>query len=139
MNAFIWAVLCAVVWGIVPLVEKLGLVKIDPMVGLFYRCLGVIVGIVLLFAFKYTAIKQSFGQLHNGMLFLILGGFMASVIGQVCFYNALKTGEMSKVVPIAATYPLVAFALGVLFLGEKVTWAKTGGIFFVLLGVLLLK
>jgi len=139
MNSFIWAILCALVWGIVPLFEKMGLVKIDPMVGLFYRCLGVIVGIVLLFIFFNQPIKQSMTQLHPGMFFLVLGGFMASVVGQVCFYHALKTGEMSKVVPIAATYPLVSFILGIIFWGEKFTLVKGGGILFVILGVMLLK
>ena len=78
--------------------------------------------------------------LAGGLVVLVLlGGFLASVVGQVFFYHALKTGESSKVVPLAATYPLVSFILGVILLGEKVTFAKTGGIIFILLGVFLLK
>ena len=48
MNAFMWALLAAFIWGIVPLLEKLGLAKVEPLVGLFYRCSGVLIGFLLL-------------------------------------------------------------------------------------------
>jgi len=139
MNAYYWALLTALIWGCVPLMEKMGLHKVEPMVGMFYRCLGVIIGIVILLVFYGKAIRNSLAALHPTMLWLVGGGFLASVVGQICFYHALKTGEASRVVPIGATYPLVSFILGVLLLGEKFTLAKAGGIGCVLAGVMLLK
>jgi transporter family protein len=139
MSAYLWALLASLVWGCVPFIEKLGLLKLDPVVGLFYRCLGVVVGISMLFIWKAAAIKSSFGELHAGMIYLLVGGFLASVVGQIFFYNALKSGEASMVVPLAASYPLLSFLLGVLFLGEKVTLAKAGGLAFILMGIVLLK
>jgi len=121
------------------MIEKLGLTRIEPAVGLFYRCCGVLFGIALLFIFYGKAIRASWANLHSGMLILIGGGFLASVVGQICFYHALKTGEASRVVPLSGAYPLVAFILGVLILGEKVTLAKTAGILLVLSGVYLLR
>ena len=41
MGAFEWALLTAFVWGMVPAIEKFALIKIDPFVGLFFRCFGV--------------------------------------------------------------------------------------------------
>ena len=139
MAAYIYAILTAVVWGCVPMIEKMGLMKIPPMVGLFYRCMGVIVGIILLLLLKGRDIRHSLADLHAGMLFLVIGGFLASVVGQLLFYHALKEGEASRVVPLAAAYPLVSFLLGVIILNEKVTLAKAGGILCILAGVLLLK
>ncbi len=139
MSAYFYAVLTALTWGCVPLIEKMGLVKLPPLVGLFYRCLGVIAGIVLLLLFKGKDIRASMAELHTGMLFLVLGGFLASVVGQLFFYHSLKHGEASKVVPLAATYPLVSFLLGVILLGEKVTAVKVGGLLCILAGVFLLK
>ncbi len=55
------------------------------------------------------------------------------------FYRALKFGEASKVVPLAAIYPLVSFLLALLFLGERFTVTKLFGISFVLLGVAFLR
>lgn len=139
MTPFLWALLTAFIWGFVPIIEKLGLAKIEPMVGLFYRCLGVVVGIFLLLAFESKDIRASLGALHPGMIYLVVGGFLASVAGQFCFYFALKSGEASKVVPLAAAYPLIAFVLGLFFLGEKITSAKVIGIVLVILGVVFLK
>jgi len=75
----------------------------------------------------------------KSMLFLFAGGILASILGQIFFYNALKQGEISKMVPIAATYPLVSFLLGLLFFGESFTILKGLGIGFVILGVFLLR
>ena len=139
MNPFFWALLCSLTWGLVPLIEKFGLLKLSPMVGLFYRCLGVIIGLVFLFLWENRAIRESVNHLHPGMLYLAVGGLLASVVGQIFFYLALKDGEASMVVPIAASYPLVTFILGVLILGEKITWAKVAGMAFVVLGIFFLK
>ena len=139
MKPYFWALLCSLTWGCVPLLEKFGLLKIDPLVGLFYRCLGVVIGLALLLLFKFDAIKASFSESMPGMPYLIIGGFLASVVGQIFFYHGLKTGEASKIVPLAGTYPLVTFILGVILLGEKFTWAKAGGMTLVVLGVILLK
>ncbi|MCK5214018.1 MAG: EamA family transporter [Candidatus Omnitrophica bacterium] len=139
MTPYFWALLTALTWGCVPLIEKIGLAKLPPMIGLFYRSLGIIIGIAVLLIVKGEAIRSSFKEIHSGMFFLILGGFMASFIGQIFFYHSLKSGDASKVVPIGATYPLISFLLGILFLGEKFTLAKGGGMALIILGVVLLK
>lgn len=139
MKPFFWAVLTALIWGCVPIFEKLGLEKIPVWVGIFYRCLGVILGALVLFAFKYPEIKAAFSNAPINILFVFIGGFLASFVGQVCFYFALKNGEASRVVPVAATYPLISFVLGIIFLSEKVTLTKVSGILFVLLGIFFLK
>lgn len=139
MNSFSWALLTALTWGCVPVIEKLGLLKISPVIGLFYRCLGVVLGITLLTLLKGKEIRASFHDVHPAMLFLVLGGLLASVLGQLFFYNALKTGEASQVVPLAAAYPIITFILGVAFLGEKFTLAKLGGLVLIMVGTFFLK
>lgn len=139
MKAFYWAMLAALTWGCVPLIEKMGLMKINPYAGLFFRCWGVILGMVFLFIWKSSEIKSSFSPLPTGFVYLILGGFLASVVGQIFFYNALKSGEASRVVPVSGAYPLISFLLAVFLLGEQVTVAKCIGVVFVLAGVFLLK
>ncbi len=139
MNSFYWAILAAITWGCVPLLEKLGLMRVDVYSGLFFRCLGVMGGAILLLIFKSEILKSSTNHEWLGIFYLISGGFLASFIGQIFFYNALKTGEASKVVPLAGAYPLISFLLGILFLGEKLSLVKASGIVFILLGVFLLK
>lgn len=138
MNAFRWALLTACIWGVVPLLEKAGLAKLDPITGLFCRCVGVLGGMILLGLFiirphHITALNPGYAGL------LVLGGFLASFVGQIFFYNGLKTGEASRVVPIAASYPLVSFVLGIVLMGESVNAVKLGGVALVVAGLWLLK
>jgi transporter family protein len=72
-------------------------------------------------------------------IYLCLGGFIASVVGQLCFYRALKIGDVSRVVPVGASYPVTACLLGILLLREPVTAAKSVGILLVVSGTFLLR
>ena len=139
MKPYMWAILTAVTWGCVPIIEKMGLVRVPVWVGLFYRCLGVIVGIILLMVFRFDEIRKAVMDVPSGWHYLLIGGFLASIVGQVFFYFALRSGETSTVTPIAAAYPLMTFVLGVILLKEGVTLTKLAGVFFVILGVVLLK
>ena len=138
MNAYILAILTALIWGIVPILEKIGLRGASPIAGLAVRCGGVILGLVcLLFFFPvWGEISKMSGKT---LVYLFLGGFLASVAAQFFFYHALKIGDVSRIVPISGTYPLIAFILGIMILGEKITLAKTAGAVLVVIGLTLLK
>lgn len=138
MNAYEWAILAACIWGVVPVLEKIGLNRVEPYPGLFYRCLGVLLGFLIVgtFLVKPAELKQV--DLKT-ILLLVLSGLLASFVAQIAFYHALKLGEVSRIVPISATYPLIAFLLGVIFLGENISIQKVFGMIMVLGGVWLLK
>jgi len=138
MSAFWWAVLTACIWGVVPILEKIGLADTNPFVGLFYRSLGVIFGL-LIFGFFILNPAEIRAVNMRSALFLILGGFLASFVAQLVFYHGLKIGEVSKVVPISASYPLIAFLLAVLFLGETFSLVKAFGVALIICGIWALK
>ena len=123
MNAFSWAVAAAVIWGVVPLLEKSGLARAHPLAGLFYRCVGVLIGIVILSLFMVKPQDIKAVDMKSAV-YLVLGGFLASFVAQICFYNALKLGEVSRVVPISGSYPFLTFILGVFLLGESLPRSK---------------
>ena len=139
MKPFYFAILAAIVWGIAPIVEKAGLARIEPIAGVMLRSLVVMIGAIALVAINPHLLKLAFRADQKTIILLFIGGIIASILGQIFFYNALRHGEVSKMVPIAATYPLVSFLLGLLFFGEGFTVAKGLGIGFVILGVFLLR
>lgn len=138
MNAYWWAVITAGVWGIVPLLEKTGLVKTTPFVGLFYRCLGVVFGLLILGIFTLKPAEIKSVDIRSAFL-LILGGFLASFVGQMFFYHSLKIGEVSKVVPISGSYPFLTFLLGILIFNESFSPVKLIGVLLVIAGIWVLK
>ena len=54
-------------------------------------------------------------------VFLILSG-LATGASWLCYFRALKLGEASQVAPVDKLSVVVAMALAVLFLGERLAW-----------------
>lgn len=138
MNAFWWAIVTALIWGIVPILEKVGLSRVDPFTALFFRCLGVVLGVIMLsfFIVKPQAIRSVDAKT---VVLLVLSGFLASFVAQITFYHGLKIGDVSKVVPISGSYYLVAFVLGLILFKEVVTAQKIVGMVLVAVGVWFLR
>lgn len=139
-RSFLFAILAAVIWGFAPALEKVGLkgAGMDPFLGVFIRTIPIAV-----FAMLGVIFMGKLGEVASvdlkSVLFVGAGGLVAGLLGQFAFYSALKAGEASVVVPVAATYPLVALIVSVVFLGEAFTIQKLAGIALVVGGVALLK
>ena len=138
MSAFWWAVLTAGIWGVVPLLEKLGLMGSTPTLGVFARSLGVVIGVIV-FGLWWSPWKAMASLDLRTILLLALGGFLASFVGQMAFYQALKVGRLSQVTPVAGAYPLVAAILGWWWLREPITVTRMLGVALVVCGVMLLR
>jgi transporter family protein len=131
-------IVTALLWGITPIIEKIGLAKIDPLVGVTIRSTIVTVG---LFILTFILGKgKSLVQL-DGRSILIFGasGLMAGLLGMWTYYSALKMEATSKIVPIAACYPLVTAFLSVIILKEGVTLPRLVGTALIVTGIWLVK
>jgi transporter family protein len=138
MSAFVWALITACVWGIVPLMEKVGLGGGSPVHGVVVRSLGVLAGLAV-----FSVVTPPWQALRampwTSAVLLAAGGFLASFVGQMAFYQALRTGALSQVTPVAGAYPLVAALLGWVILREPLTPARGAGVVLIILGVVLLR
>jgi len=139
MKSYYFALMTALVWGLVPAFEKIGLSKLSPASAIFVRCLSVSLGALTLFLLKPQLLGELAHAPVKNISLIVAAGFTANFLGQLLFYNALKGGDVSKVVPIAGAYPLVSFLMGILLLGEKITVAKSVGIGFILVGLFFLR
>ena len=139
MNAFLWALVTAGIWGIVPVMEKTGLASpVPPAVGVMIRSVGVALGLLVLsVAVPPWQALRSVGW--PTALLLAGGGLLASVVGQLAFYHALKHGALNQVTPVAGAYPLVAALLGWTLLREPLTAPRVLGVVCVVAGVMLLR
>ena len=138
MSAFWLALLTAMIWGIVPLLEKQGLAHCDPTVGVFARSAGVIAGALIL-GLWWSPWKALASLSAGSFALLALGGFLASVAGQMIFYHALKIGHVSQVTPVSGIYPLVSAILAWIFFREPITATRIVGVVCIVAGVLLLR
>ena len=133
-----WALVAAMIWGIVPLIEKLGLGGGSPVIAVFARTIGVMLGMVVV-GWWISPWKALSELSVRSFALLACGGFLASFVGQMAFYQALKSGKISQVTPLAGTYPLVAALLGWWVLREPFTIMRLSGVIFIVLGIVLLR
>lgn len=138
LNYYIFALLTAFFFGLAPIFSKLGLEGVNPALALGIRSF-VISGIML----GWLLLNNDLMSLSNinttNWIFIALEGICAALLGQLFYYYALKSGEASVVVPIVASFPLFTFIIATLFLGDKVSLSKIGGIAFIVMGVILLR
>lgn len=138
MNSLWWATLTACIWGVVPLIERLGLLRSDPTTGVFARSFGVVLGLIV-FGVWWSPWRALGGLPLQSFALLALGGFLASFLGQLAFYHALKIGQLSQVTPVSGAYPLVAAVLGWLLLHEPMSLVRLVGVVLIIVGVALLQ
>jgi transporter family protein len=128
----------AFLWGTTPIFEKIGLVNVDPLIGATIRSTIVTAGllIITLLLGKGRALLEV-----DEKSFFLFGasGIMAGLLGMWTYYSALKVGATSKIVPIAACYPLVTSLFSVLILRDGVTFSRVFGTALIVGGIWLVK
>lgn len=135
---FLLLAITALLWGATPILEKMGLANVDPLIGVTVRSAIVTVGLVFL-----TILLGKGRDLISldGKAILLFGasGMMAGLLGMWTYYMALKMEATSKIVPIAACYPLVTALLGVLILNEGLSLPRVIGTALIVSGIWLVK
>ncbi len=136
-SGLIYALLAAILWGIAPVFEKLGLINISPLAGLTIRTVSatIILILIMLFTNVHTEIIRADARTVG---FLVMSGIVAGLLGMWSYFNAMKYCEASRVVPIVGSYPLFAFLFSLLLLGEQITLQKCIGVILIVGGVVLL-
>ena len=131
-------VITAILWGATPILEKIGLAKVDPLIGVTIRSTVVTVGLLII-TLAMGKGKALMEVDTKGFFLFGASGVMAGLLAMWTYYTALKVGATSKIVPIAACYPLVTALLSVLILREGVTFSRVMGTALIVSGIWLVK
>jgi transporter family protein len=131
-------IVTALLWGTTPIIEKIGLAKIDPLIGVTIRSTIVTAGLFILTSLlgKGKSLMEVDGK---GFLIFGASGMMAGLLGMWTYYTVLKAEPTSRIVPIAACYPLVTVLLGALILKEGVSISRVIGTVLIVSGIWLVK
>ncbi len=132
------ALMTALCWGTAPIFAKLGLAKVDPLVGLTWR--AIVIAAILVPILAATRGVGSFTQLPPHALGLLAAeGILASLVGHFAYYWALKLGNPAQVTPVAAVFPLVTVLVVWLALSEPVAWKHGVGAALIVAGVVVVR
>jgi bacterial/archaeal transporter family protein len=138
MKTAALALLVASIWGITPIFEKLSLIKASPLTVITLRF--IFSATCLAFYSVVTGGYKEFVMVDGKtLLWIILAALFGGIIGLFLFFVALKQDLTSKIVPIAATFPLFTALYAFIFLNEQVTLQRLTGIVLVVLGLILIN
>ncbi|MCL2872499.1 MAG: EamA family transporter [Betaproteobacteria bacterium] len=135
-NWVFWALLSAVFAALTAIFAKAGVENIDSDLATLIRT---VVIFFVLAGFVYFTGKWRFPiELPTRAWgFLVLSG-LATGASWVCYFRALKLGEVSKVAPVDKLSVILVAIFAVLFLDERPSVREWSGILLVGAGVFLL-
>lgn len=136
MSWVFWAFLSAVFAAMTALLAKVGVANIDSNLATAVRTT-----VIVMFTWAIAIGLEK----HNGLaeigkrswIFLILSGICTG-LSWLCYFRALQLGPASSVAPIDKL-SVVFVVLGAwIFLGEKLTPLKVGGVSLIAIGAVIL-
>jgi transporter family protein len=135
-NWFIWALLSAVFAALTAILAKVGVSDLNPNLATAIRT-SVILVITWALALATTG-RDDWAGLHwRAWLFLAASGVMTG-LSWLCYFRALKLGDVAKVAPVDKLSVAIAIILAVIFLGEKVKTQEAIGAALIVLGVVVM-
>lgn len=131
------AIFGMICWGIAPIFAKIGLSQVNPMAGLTLRTL-----IAAVLVSSWVGMSGSFTQVRSipvdSWILLAAEAILATLIGDLAYYAAIKHGQVSVVSVIMASSPLVTMLCACAFLGESLTIMRICGAALIILGIILI-
>ncbi|WP_031436732.1 EamA family transporter [Methylobacter tundripaludum] len=122
--------------GLTAILGKLGVAGVNSNLATFIRTL-VIIAVTAVILFIRDEWRKPESIPASTWLFLTLSG-IATGLSWLCYYRALQLGPVTKVAPIDKLSVVFAILLGVLFLGEHLTWQLAVGGSLIVLGSLVM-
>lgn len=106
--------------GLTALFGKIGVAGINSNLATFIRTI-VILGVTAAILSLRDEWHPTSAIQPKTWIFLVLSG-IATGLSWLCYYRALQLGPVSKVAPIDKLSVVFAILLGVLFVGESLSW-----------------
>ncbi len=126
------AILSAVFAAATAILAKVGIENVDSNLATAIRTV-----VVLVMAWLVVFLTNKGGGIASisprSWLFLILSG-LATGASWLFYFYAIKTGDVSKVVPIDKCSLVLTIIFAVIFLGESLTWKTILGSILLLAG-----
>jgi transporter family protein len=128
----LWALLSAAFAALTAIFAKIGVEEINSDLATFFRTIVIITVLGLLLGL--TGKFESVGDISSRTwTFLSLSG-LATGASWLCYFRALKLGDVARVAPIDKLSVVIVALLGVIFLGEHLSGRAVAGIILISAG-----
>lgn len=134
---YVFAIIGMICWGVSPIFAKLGLRQLPPLVGLSIRTLFTTI-VIFIWMFFNGSIVELRTIPAKTIMYLVAEAFLATLIGDLAYFAALKQGSPSIVMLIMACSPLVTILCSMIFLNDKLSFVNSIGAGLIIIGIFLL-
>lgn len=135
-KSLIYALLSAVFASLTSILGKIGIENVDSTLGTAIRTI-----VVLIMAWGMVFVTGKASEVkkidRKSLVFLCLSGITTG-FSWLCYYDALKNGEASVVVPIDKLSILLTITFSVIFFKEKLTKLALIGLGLITAGTLMM-
>lgn len=132
----ILSILSAFFAAVTSILAKIGIENVNSNLATAIRTL-----VVVIMSWLIVFITNSQTGIHDisnkSWLFLILSGF-ATGLSWLCYYAAIKSGQVSKVVAVDKASVILTFIMAFIFLGEKFTLKSIIGAMLIGIGTFIM-
>ena len=135
-NWFVWALLSALFAALTAILAKVGVAEVNPNLATAIRTTVILV-ITWALASATSGRADWSALTPRTWLFLAASGVMTG-LSWLCYFRALKLGEVAKVAPVDKLSVAIAVVLAVIFLGEKVKAQEAIGAGLIVIGVVVM-
>lgn len=134
-NWFTWAILAACFAALTAIFAKVGVRDVDPDLATLIRT-ALILCVLVPFVWYTGKWSSPLAIPGRTLLFLALSAVAAGA-SWICYFRALKVGEVSQVAPVDKSGVLLVAIFAFLFLGERLSVTEWTGVVLIAAGVLL--
>lgn len=132
----VYAFLSALFAGATSVLAKIGIQNVDSNLGTAIRTVIVVVfAWIVVFV---TGSQATLGQIDaKSLVFLVLSGLTTGA-SWLCYFRALQTGDVNKVVPVDKSSTVLTMLLAFLLLGEDITGPKALAMALIAVGTMMM-
>lgn len=125
-----------VCWGLAPVFGKWGLYQTNPVSVLCLRTL-IAASVVLAWTIGSGGFAHIRAIAPRNWVFITIEALLATLIGDLAYFAALKYGRINEVTLVTSASPLITIFTAFLLMGERLTYSQLAGAFLIVAGLLL--
>lgn len=133
----LWALLSATFAALTAIFGKIGVAQVNSNLATLLRTIVILAFIAVLVGARHEW-QSPLSIPRRSLVFLVLSA-LATGLSWLCYYRALQLGPASRVAPVDKLGVALTIVMGVVFLGEKLSWQAACGGGLVVAGALVLS
>ncbi len=137
MMGEIFALIAAVMWGFVPILDKIGVANMSIYSANFFRAIGSLTAMVIVI----SIVGGLKGEIEpKNVAILLLSGSIAGGWAMIVYFIALQKIGVARTIPLTSIYPLFSIIFSALILKESFDYQKVFlGTVLIVAGLIILQ